>query len=104
MKSILTTLVLILAFSAFASAQGNNTKVTMCHKDSTITVDLSAVNTHLGHGDTFGECTTDPAEELVTICHGKHKGKRKKGPQTIEVPVSDVLGHLKHGDSLGSCD
>ncbi len=31
-------------------------KVTICHKGSTIEVDASAVDAHLGHGDTLGPC------------------------------------------------
>lgn len=54
---------------AFAAAE----KVTLCHKpgtsdEATITVSINALDAHLAHGDTEGECgSTPPPEELTEL-------------------------------------
>ncbi|WP_282124658.1 T9SS type A sorting domain-containing protein [Algibacter mikhailovii] len=44
-----------------------NSKVQMCHKGKTICVAEAAVQAHLDHGDTLGECTVDPANAIVSV-------------------------------------
>lgn len=89
-------------------------KITICHKpgkiDNTLSVSVNALNAHLAHGDTEGECiqaepdpviasATPPAESTsVTICH-----KPGKANKTMQVPESALNGHLGHGDAEGSC-
>ncbi len=88
-------------------------KVTLCHKGkNTITVGAPAVDAHLRHGDTPGECVGnaeaagepggeseaegggDGGQEQVTLCH---KGKSL----TVAEPAVDA--HVRHGDILGEC-
>ena len=50
-------LVVILTMSACASTPYGQDKVTVCHKDKkTLVLPSSAVDAHLGHGDTLGPC------------------------------------------------
>jgi len=41
-----------------ATVAMKTTMVTLCHNGNTITVNQNAVQTHLNHGDTLGECET----------------------------------------------
>jgi hypothetical protein len=78
-------------------------RAVICHKpgtpdEQTMTVPRSALDAHLAHGDTDGECST--ATSRVLICHQPYTPAQK----TLAVPESDVEDHLAHGDLLGSCD
>jgi hypothetical protein len=37
-------------------------KVTVCHKGQTLEVPESALQAHLGHGDTLGPCSITPSQ------------------------------------------
>lgn len=41
-------------------------KVTICHNDNTIEIDTSALQSHLDHGDTIGECETLGIDDINT--------------------------------------
>ena len=92
-------------------------KVTLCHKNKTITVGAPALGAHQRHGDTRGACQTEGAgsepsgetmkskaakngrggrggQDKVTLCH-KNK--------TLTVGAQAQAAHLRHGDSLGAC-
>ena len=92
-------------------------KVTLCHKNKTITVGAPALGAHQRHGDTQGACQTEGAgsepsgetmkskaakngrggrggQDKVTLCH-KNK--------TLTVGAQAQAAHLRHGDSLGAC-
>jgi len=93
-------------------------KVTLCHKDKTLTVGAPALGAHQRHGDTRGACQTEGAgselsgetmkpeaaengrgggsggQDKVTLCH-KNK--------TLTVGAQAQAAHLRHGDSLGAC-
>ncbi|NNF34124.1 MAG: T9SS type A sorting domain-containing protein [Saprospiraceae bacterium] len=45
----------------------NNSKVQICHNGKTICVAQEAVQAHLNHGDTLGECTENLANESVSV-------------------------------------
>ncbi len=97
------------------------TFVTICHKpgtpaEQTKTIPASALNGHLGHGDTMGACPEDtpapppspqstpmppatPNSDTVTICHKPGTPAQ----QTMIIPVSALNGHLGHGDTIGAC-
>ena len=95
--------------------------VTICHKpgtpaEQTKTIPESALNGHLGHGDTMGPCPEDtpvppPAPGstptpppssggTVTICHKPGTPAEK----TMVVNESGLSGHLGHGDTIGACN
>ena len=45
-----------------------NTKVTICHNNHTITIDIHALPAHMAHGDDFGGCgTTIPTGEVGPV-------------------------------------
>jgi hypothetical protein len=92
-------------------------KVTLCHKNKTITVGAPALGAHQRHGDTQGACQTEGAgsepsgetmkskaakngrggrggQDKVTLCH-KNK--------TLTVGAQAQAAHVRHGDSLGAC-
>ncbi|GAB3729089.1 hypothetical protein GCM10027594_11180 [Hymenobacter agri] len=46
---------------------GNPTKVEVCHNGHTICIDNNALNTHLGHGDTVGDCTPFARPTTTTV-------------------------------------
>jgi len=96
---------------------GGQQKVTLCHKNKTLTVGAPALAAHQRHGDTQGACRTEGAEselsgetmkpeaaknggggsggqDKVTLCH---KAK------TLTVGAQAQAAHLRHGDSLGAC-
>lgn len=93
-------------FSLFPTAFAKPEKVEVCHNGHTIEVNENAVDAHLNHGDTLGECgddedsgdDEDEDEETVLVCHVPG------GPETMEVPESAVLTHLNHGDTIGECE
>jgi hypothetical protein len=98
--------------------RGGQQKVTLCHKDKTLTVGAPALGAHQRHGDTQGACQTGGAgselsgetmkpeaaengggggsggQDKVTLCH-KNK--------TLTVGAQAQAAHLRHGDSLGAC-
>jgi hypothetical protein len=92
-------------------------KVTLCHKNKTLTVGAPALGAHQRHGDTQGACQTGGAEselsgetmkpeaaknggggsggqDKVALCH-KNK--------TLTVGAQAQAAHLRHGDTLGAC-
>ena len=98
---------------------GNQQKVTLCHKNKTITVGAPALAAHhQRHGDLQGACQTEGAgselsgeamkpeaakndtggasggQDKVTLCH-KNK--------TLTVGARAQAAHLRHGDRLGAC-
>ncbi len=54
------------------NAQGNETRIILCHKGHTMTVGAGAIDVHLGHGDTVGECGRDGNLEQDTDSDGVH--------------------------------
>src|SRR5215213_8286332 len=59
--SVLAVVTVAFAEQGEGGGQGQE-KVTLCHNGTeTITVDESAVDAHLNHGDTFGACGEQPA-------------------------------------------
>ena len=67
MKKVLLVLVGVLLASCtddkctqtvIASKVGRTSQVTICHSGTTLNVNSNAVQVHLDHGDTLGECTT----------------------------------------------
>lgn len=97
--------------------------VTICHKpgtpaEQTKVIPNSALNGHLGHGDTMGACPNDTPVPMptpipgatptppapsgggnVTICHKPGTPAQK----TMVVSQSALNGHLGHGDTIGAC-
>jgi len=103
--------VVTVAFAAQAGGGLSPERITLCHKDHTITVDAPEKAAHLGHGDTEDACTTDtetsaraegtpaddqygPGQMKVTLCHKDH---------TITVGAPALAAHLGHGDTEGAC-
>jgi hypothetical protein len=98
--------------------RGGQQKVTLCHKNKTLTVGAPALGAHLRHGDTRGACQTEGSgselsgetmkpeaakngegggrggQDKVILCH-KNK--------TLTVGAQAQAAHLRHGDSLGAC-
>ncbi|WP_299122442.1 T9SS type A sorting domain-containing protein [uncultured Winogradskyella sp.] len=62
-----TTAVITVEVIDVGCGTGGNSKVQMCHKGKTICVAQAAVQAHLDHGDTLGECTVDPADAIVSL-------------------------------------
>jgi len=59
--TLLTILFLILAFTK-SSFSGE--KVILCHKETnTINVSINAMNAHLSHGDTVGDCQNNDEDD-----------------------------------------
>ncbi|AXA33443.1 prepilin-type N-terminal cleavage/methylation domain-containing protein [Francisella adeliensis] len=90
------------------SENGNgSSEVTICHKpgtpaEKTMTLPASALNGHLGHGDSIGACSETEAEveaSTVVLCHKPGTPAEK----TKTLPAAAVKGHLGHGDYLGAC-
>ncbi len=82
--------------------------VTVCHSqgssDQTRQIDVLSLVSHLGHGDTLGECAggmscSDPDME-VQICN-KPNGNGIWRDRRVE--CDDVDKHLNHGCLLGTC-
>ena len=86
--------------------------ITICHNGTeTITVDVSAQDTHLAHGDTLGACgqTTGTSttgttttgdvviQEKVCVPHKNHRGDHNKG----EHEDNDDNGEHKDDDDKG---
>lgn len=125
--SVLTMLAVMLmatvAVAYAATGEGGEEKVTLCHKDTAITVGKAAVAAHERHGDAAGSCQTDatPPEQIspeqtspeettapdsaaadqygggqekVTLCH---KGR------TITIGAPGQAAHERHGDTPGTC-
>jgi hypothetical protein len=96
-----------------SGSQGGD-KQAVCHippgnpdNAHTIVVSVSAVQTHLDHGDTLGPCPEEPGppddqyEEKVLICH--IPPGNPENAHTISVSVNAVPAHLAHGDTEGPC-
>ncbi len=62
-REILFGIILSLLVFQPQNAAAKNPKVTICHKGHTITIAESAVNAHLAHGDSEGECTEEQQAE-----------------------------------------
>ena len=85
---------------------GGNTgtpDVTICHKpgtadEATMTVSVSELALHLGHGDMIGSCGSENSG-LITICHQPGTAAQN----TTVIPQASLLGHLGHGDIIGDC-
>jgi hypothetical protein len=120
-----TPTITITPTSTFTATEVPGTFVTICHKpntpaEQTKSIPESALNGHLGHGDTMGPCSEDtpvptspppppgptptpPAPSnggTVTICHKPGTPAQK----TMVVPSSALNGHLGHGDTVGACN
>ncbi len=54
-----------LASGPSSSAAQYGSKVTLCHKGHTISVDSNAVSAHLAAGDTLGACKVTPAPTVA---------------------------------------
>lgn len=80
------TAILILIFLVPMVTVAQENKVTICHyppgntdNPQTITIDESALQAHLGHGDTLGPCTTN--QEIPEF-------------PSIAIPVAGALGMM----------
>lgn len=90
---------------------GNPDKVALCHKPEdgaaqhSIEIDDAALDHHLAHGDTVGECVEDPLPEApadkTTLCHVPPGNGANA--HTITVSNAAVPHHEAHGDALGGC-
>ena len=98
---------------------GSEEKVTICHippgnpdNAHTITISRSALDAHLAHGDTIGECEESPgkgkgkgkgkgSDKKVTICH--IPPGNPDNAHTITISESALDSHLAHGDTIGDC-
>ena len=72
MKKLSIVLLAFLSLVAVGTASAHKSKVTLCHKGHTLSVDSHAVKAHLGHGDTLGACkpTTPPNDPPVVTPGG----------------------------------
>ena len=76
-------------------------KVDIFHLDSdtgeyhTINVSVNALDAHLAHGDTLGDCNDN------LICHWEDPANNIW--ETLLVSDENLQEHLDHGDFLGSC-
>ncbi len=69
----------------------------------TILVAKSALDHHLGHGDTIGHCPDNPMPETgrVTICHFPRGNGHAE--HTITIGGAAYDHHEGHGDTIGEC-
>ncbi len=59
MKGTIVLFAMLMAILASnASAHNGHSKVTICHKTHTLSVDSHSLKAHLAHGDKLGACTT----------------------------------------------
>ena len=65
----------------------------VCHNNETRVIKESALQAHLNHGDTQGECPPPPENEVM-VCHDGN---------SVMVVESQLSVHLGHGDTQGAC-
>lgn len=73
----------------------SSAKVTVCHNGNTLSVSSDAVQNHVDHGDTLGECEAPRNTNKVTMCYEGN---------TITVSKNAVSAHEEQGGTLGACD
>jgi hypothetical protein len=97
---------------------GSQKKITLCHKNKTLTVGAPALAAHQRHSDTKGACETEGAGselsgETMKPEAAKHGGADGSGGQDkvilchknkiLTVGTQAQAAHMRHGDSLGAC-
>jgi len=63
--SIILAAGLVLAPTAAHATGGGHDPVSVCHNGKTLTMDRSALQAHLSHGDTEGECAPAPTTKTM---------------------------------------
>ena len=62
MRKIISAIILLALSGVSVNAFSGNGKEEVCHKGKEISISQSAVNAHLNHGDTLGDCDGDEFE------------------------------------------
>ncbi len=106
--------ILFFGLPSLALAGGHgHTPVTICHNGNTITIDDSALQAHLNHGDTIGGCpiitppgTTTPPVGTTTPPVGTStppQGGAQTPPIVSSIPGDNAGGGINSSSSGGGC-